>query len=83
MITWVYENTVSLLLAQLTHLSFAGSLVVFGPAGGTPLQEVVWYGALAAVLWMGVAGVVWVFSSQLKHQSRSSNEMGLTDSHHA
>jgi membrane protease YdiL (CAAX protease family) len=76
LIAWVYQNTGSLLLTQLMHLSFAGSLVVFGPGGVSPMQEVLWYGGLAAVLWMVVAGIVWAFGSQLKHQTRSSTEMG-------
>jgi uncharacterized protein len=56
LIVWVYVNTKgSLLLAQLMHISFSGSLVLLDPVRVTPAQEALWYGIYAAVLWVIVA----------------------------
>jgi membrane protease YdiL (CAAX protease family) len=57
-IAWVYTNTKSLPLAQLLHISSTGSLVVFSPAGVSPIQEAFWYAAYAALLWLIVLGPV-------------------------
>lgn len=57
LIVRAYDRTGSLLLAQLTHASFTGFLVVFSPLGVSPGQETLWYGCLAAVLW-AVVGVM-------------------------
>lgn len=54
LIAAAYNRTGSLLLAQLTHASFTGFLVVFSPLGVSPGQESLWYGCLAAVLWAAV-----------------------------
>src|SRR5579885_1276870 len=39
LIVWIYSNTNSLLLAQLTHISLTASLAVLGPVPLTPNQE--------------------------------------------
>jgi membrane protease YdiL (CAAX protease family) len=57
-IAWVYTNTESLPLAQLLHISSTGSLVVFSPAGVSPMQEAFWYAAYAALLWLVVLALV-------------------------
>jgi uncharacterized protein len=57
-IAWVYTNTRSLPLAQLLHISSTGSLVVFSPAGVSPIQEAFWYAAYAALLWLIALGLV-------------------------
>ncbi|HVV54198.1 MAG TPA: CPBP family intramembrane glutamic endopeptidase [Mucilaginibacter sp.] len=56
-IAWIYSNTESIPLAQLTHIVSTGSLVMFGapPSPGlTPLRETLWYGAYAVLLWVVV-----------------------------
>lgn len=58
LIVWVYTHTKSLLLAQLMHVTFTGSLVVFDPARVSPAQETFWYALYAAVLWFIV--LVWI-----------------------
>ncbi len=50
LIAWAYENTGSLLLAQLFHVSWTGSLVTFGPQALTPSQETLLDGAYAILV---------------------------------
>ena len=50
LISWIYSNSGSLLLAQLMHASSTGSLVVFGATLVTPTQEATWYALYAALL---------------------------------
>jgi membrane protease YdiL (CAAX protease family) len=57
LIGWIYQNTQSLLLTQLMHISSTGALVIFGPFQVTPRQETVWYFAYGVALWMVVAVV--------------------------
>ncbi len=57
LIVWVYRHTQSLLLAQLMHVSFTASLVMFDPARLSPAQETFWY-ALYAALWLIV--LIWI-----------------------
>ena len=52
LITWFYERTQSIALAQLVHLSSTGALVVFSPPTVSPLQEATWYAVYAAALWL-------------------------------
>jgi len=56
-LVWIYNNTESVLLAQLTHASSTGSLVIFGPSPISPADETLWWGIYALVLWI-VAGVL-------------------------
>ncbi len=56
LISWLYLNTKSVLLAQLMHVSSTGTLVIFSPRV-SPAQEVMWYGAYGCVLW-AVVGVM-------------------------
>lgn len=58
LIVWIYSHTQSLLVAQLTHVSFTGSLVMFDPARVSPAQETFWYAIYAAVLWLIV--LIWI-----------------------
>lgn len=68
LIAWIYQNTESLLLCQLAHISSTGFLVVFSPSPITPAQEPVWYFAYAFVLWMIVAWIVYRFGKNLKRK---------------
>jgi len=53
-ITWIYTNTGSILLAQLMHIISTGSLAIFSPPGVSPIQEVSWYFLYAALFWVFV-----------------------------
>ncbi|MGH9828444.1 MAG: CPBP family intramembrane glutamic endopeptidase [Blastocatellia bacterium] len=65
LISWMYSNTNSVLLAQLMHVSSTGSLVVFSAIGLTARQEVTWYGLYATALWVAVGIVVKIFGKRL------------------
>lgn len=51
LIAWVYENTQSLLVAQLMHASFTGSQGLLVPAL-SPADHFVWYSIFTVVLWV-------------------------------
>lgn len=61
LMTWVYSNTQSLLLAVLMHASYTGWLFVLYPAT-TFQQGLVWQTALAVAMWIVVAVVLGVLS---------------------
>jgi|SRR6516165_9812211 len=42
LISWIYTNTNSVLLAQFMHVSSTASLVIFSPPSVTARQEVIW-----------------------------------------
>jgi membrane protease YdiL (CAAX protease family) len=54
MICWLYVQTGSILLTQLFHASFTGSVVLFSPPHVAAAQEAGWYLAYAFVLWLVV-----------------------------
>ena len=57
LMTWVYANTQSLLLAVLMHASYSGWLFALYPA--TSLEQgLVWQTAFAVALWVVVAVAV-------------------------
>jgi membrane protease YdiL (CAAX protease family) len=53
LIAGLYQNTESLFLAQLMHISSTGALVVFSPPVRPP-QEVTWYLVYGCLLWLAV-----------------------------
>ncbi len=55
---WIYNHTGSLLLAQLTHASFTGSLIVLTPMPIDPANETFWYIVFAAAIWIVAALVI-------------------------
>ncbi|MGD2179060.1 MAG: CPBP family intramembrane metalloprotease [Anaerolineae bacterium] len=61
LLVWIYSNTNSLLLAQLTHASSSGFLVILGPEGLSPEQGTLWFAVYAVVLWIPAA-IVWARS---------------------
>jgi membrane protease YdiL (CAAX protease family) len=65
LIGWIYQNTKSVLLAQLMHISSTGALVIFGPFQVTPAQETAWYFTYGAALWIVVAALVAWFGPAL------------------
>jgi membrane protease YdiL (CAAX protease family) len=56
LMTWVYRNTGSLLLAILIHASYTGWLLVLFPATSL-LESLFWQTAFAILLWLAVACV--------------------------
>ena len=58
LIAWLYDNTSSVLLAQLMHASSTGALVAFSPPGVTAAQETFWYAVYACALWSIVACLI-------------------------
>jgi membrane protease YdiL (CAAX protease family) len=73
LISWLYTNTKSVLLAQLVHISSTGSLIVFGPAHTTAAQEPYWYAIYGTALWVLVAVVAHCFGKQLQLASAPDN----------
>jgi hypothetical protein len=70
LISWLFANTRSMLLAQLLHISSTGSLVVFGPPGVTARQETRWYAVYGAALWVVVLLLVRRFGAALLAHDR-------------
>jgi CAAX protease family protein len=64
LIAWFYEQTRSVALAQLIHISSTGALVVFSPPAVSPAQEAGWYALYAAALWLLVFVLTARFPSQ-------------------
>jgi membrane protease YdiL (CAAX protease family) len=57
LMTWVYANTGSVLLAILMHASFTGWLLVLFPATSL-VQSLAWQAGFAIMLWVAVALVM-------------------------
>ena len=58
LVVWIYNHSKSLLLAQLTHASFTGSQLIFGPPAATAAQAVLWYGVFTAALCLVVVIII-------------------------
>ena len=67
LMTWVYANTKSLLLAVLMHASYTGWLLVLYPATSFE-QGLIWQSAVAAGLWVVVA-VIFYSPPALAHNA--------------
>ena len=52
LLVWIYSNTGSLLLAQLTHASSSGFLIILGPPAISPAQGTLWFAIYAVILWI-------------------------------
>ncbi|MGA9042893.1 MAG: CPBP family intramembrane glutamic endopeptidase [Terriglobales bacterium] len=65
LISWIYSNTNSILLAQIMHVSSTGALVVFGAPRVNAAQEATWYGLYGVSLWLAVAIVVKIYGKRL------------------
>jgi len=63
LIAWTYQNTNSVLLAQMLHVSSTSSLVLFGPPHVTASQEVIWYGFYGVVLWVCMLAIFQIFGN--------------------
>jgi len=68
LLVWIYSNTGSLLLAQLTHASSTGSLVIFGPLAISPAEGTLWFAVYAIVLWIPAAIVIARYGRDLVRQ---------------
>jgi uncharacterized protein len=66
--TWLYANTQSVLLAVLMHASYTGWLLVFFPAT-SPAQSLVWQSAFAAALWIVAALVLCKSAHRLERRT--------------
>ncbi len=65
-LVWIYENTDSVLLAQLTHASSTGSLVIFGPSPITPANETLWWSLYALILWVVAGALIARYGEELR-----------------
>lgn len=63
LMTWVFSRTRSLALAMLMHASFTGSQALLWPSAASGSNELIWYGAFACVLWIGI-GIVYVVDAR-------------------
>jgi membrane protease YdiL (CAAX protease family) len=69
LISWMYMNTNSVLLAQSMHAISTGSLVIFSPSQANAAQEATWYTAYAVALWIVVTVVVAIFGKRLRRST--------------
>ena len=76
LMTWVYANTQSLLLAVLMHASYTGWLFVLYPATSFE-QGLVWQTALAVSLW-GVVAMVMAVARFAHRRSRLATQRPVT-----
>jgi hypothetical protein len=68
LLVWIYSNTGSLLLAQLTHASSTGFLIMFGPSTISPANETLWFATYAVILWIPAAIVIARFGTTFVRQ---------------
>jgi membrane protease YdiL (CAAX protease family) len=54
LISWLYLNTHSIFLCQVTHIASTGCLVMFGPSRVSAAEECVWYSVYAIFLLIGL-----------------------------
>ena len=65
LISWVYCNTRSTLLAQIMHASSTGFLAILGPAALSAANDTLWYAVYGTVLWVAVGVIVARYGSSL------------------
>lgn len=65
LISWLYINTKSVLIAQLMHISSTGSLVIFSPPTVSARQEVLWYALYGLALWLIVLILLKKFTTRM------------------
>jgi uncharacterized protein len=61
LIAFLYEQTQSVLLAQLMHASSTSALAVLSPPGVSAAQEATWYATYSAALWVIVAMLMMLY----------------------
>jgi hypothetical protein len=83
LISWVYQNTGSLLLAQLMHASSTGFQFVFAPPAGLSTQQnLLVYATYAALNWIVVAIVVYYYGKTLVKDDRIKFRITGSDATH-
>ena len=70
LLVWIYKNTGSLLLAQLTHTSSSGFLIILGPSMISPANGTLWFAVYAVILWVPAAIVIVRFGKTLVQESQ-------------
>jgi membrane protease YdiL (CAAX protease family) len=75
LVSWVYENTHSVLLTQIMHTSSTGCLASFGPVSLSPGQESLWYASYSLLLWIVV---LVIFIRPAISKGRNSNSAGAS-----
>ena len=61
-------------LAQLTHASSTGFLLVLGPAAATPVQGTLWFAIYGVVLWSVAAIAIVALRRRSAPQVAASSE---------
>lgn len=69
LLVWIYKNTGSTLLAQLTHASSSGFLIILGPSTISPANGTLWFAVYAVILWIPAAIVIARFGKTFVQQS--------------
>jgi hypothetical protein len=69
LMTWVYQNTGSLLVAQLMHAFYTGTQVVLTPAATSFAEGLLWKSILAVCLVLFAAIVAVTYGKNLNRQS--------------
>jgi membrane protease YdiL (CAAX protease family) len=72
-LVWVYLNTGSLLMAQLTHIASTSALSLLVPLSLTPAQDTLFYLAYGVALWF-VAGMILLFHYNELPKGTSASE---------
>ena len=80
LMVWVYDNTSSLLVAQLMHFSYTGSLMLFVPTLSRTDDALV-YAVLAVALWIAV-GVLLVVQRQTPKTTQPLSQGKHTSTYH-
>ena len=80
LIAWAYTKTGSVLIAQLLHASFTGTLILFSAPHVTPGQEAAWYAAYACLLWLSIA---MAFLTQTRRRANANTTVAVGTSLHA
>jgi membrane protease YdiL (CAAX protease family) len=74
LLVWIYSNTGSLLLAQLTHASSTGFLIILGPSTISPANGTLWFAVYAVILWIPAAIVIAKYGKNLVRKSPQGTE---------
>ena len=64
-LVWVYENTKSLLMAQLMHASSTGFLAILVPLTISPANDTIFHFVYALLLWIVAAIIIIRFGSRM------------------
>ena len=79
LIAFLYENTRSLLLAQLMHASSTSALAVLSPPAVSAKLEALWYAVYAGVLWVAVALIVGIGGKKTSPRWHGPPPRGITE----